>query len=150
MSGIVHARYRHNFTRQGKVCVFLYVAGYVLHLQLYGALFFSFLFLDLVDYADRQEGRRCKIPVNFLLDEFANIGSIPEFDKKLATVRSRALYINIILQDLPQLMNRYPQTYGSILSNCATLLCIGCNDPETAKYLSTRSGETTTRSNRST
>ena len=109
-----------------------------------GALFFSFLFLDLVDYADRQEGRRCKIPVNFLLDEFANIGSIPEFDKKLATVRSRALYINIILQDLPQLMNRYPQTYGSILSNCATLLCIGCNDPETAKYLSTRSGETTT------
>lgn len=109
-----------------------------------GALFFSFLFLDLVDYADRQPGRRCKVPVNFLLDEFANIGSIPEFDKKLATVRSRALYINIILQDLPQLMNRYPQTYGSILSNCATLLCIGCNDPETAKYLSTRSGETTT------
>ena len=108
-----------------------------------GALFFSFLFLDLVDYADSQPDRRCKVPVNFLLDEFANIGSIPDFDKKLATVRSRALFINIILQDLPQLKNRYPQTYSSILSNCATLLCIGCNDHETAQYLSTRAGEAT-------
>ncbi len=108
-----------------------------------GAVFFSFLFLDLVDYADNSPGRRCKVPVNFLLDEFANIGSIPEFDKKLATIRSRALNVSIILQDLPQLMGRYPETYKSILSNCATYVCIGCNDPDTAKFFSDRAGEAT-------
>ncbi len=108
-----------------------------------GAIFFSFLFLDLVDYADNSPGRRCKVPVNFLLDEFANIGSIPEFDKKLATVRSRALNVSIILQDLPQLMGRYPETYKSILSNCATYVCIGCNDPDTATFFSDRAGEAT-------
>lgn len=107
------------------------------------ATFFSFLFNDLVDYADSLPTRRCKVPVNFLLDEFANIGSIPEFDKKLATVRSRALNISIVLQDLPQLMYRYPKTGKSILSNCATYLCIGCNDPDTAKFFSDRAGETT-------
>lgn len=108
-----------------------------------GALFFSFLFLDLVDYADNSPGRRCKVPVNFLLDEFANIGSIPEFDKKLATIRSRALNVSIILQDLPQLMGRYPETYKSILSNCATYVCIGCNDEDTATFFSNRAGEAT-------
>lgn len=107
------------------------------------ATFFSFLFNDLVDYADSLPDRRCKVPVNFLLDEFANIGSIPEFDKKLATVRSRALNISIVLQDLPQLMYRYPKTGKSILSNCATYLCIGCNDPDTAQFFSDRAGEAT-------
>lgn len=108
-----------------------------------GAVFFSFLFLDLVEYADNTPERKCKVPVNFLLDEFANIGSIPEFDKKLATIRSRALNVSIILQDLPQLMGRYPETYKSILSNCATYVCIGCNDSDTATFFSDRAGETT-------
>lgn len=108
-----------------------------------GAVFFSFLFLDLVDYADNQPDRRCKVPVNFLFDEFANIGTIPEFDKKLATIRSRALNVSIILQDLPQLMGRYPETYQSILSNCATYVNIGCNDEATAEFFSNRAGEAT-------
>ena len=108
-----------------------------------GAVFFSFLFLDLVDYADNQPERKCKVPVNFLFDEFANIGTIPEFDKKLATIRSRALNVSIILQDLPQLMGRYPETYQSILSNCATYVNIGCNDKETAEFFSARAGEAT-------
>lgn len=107
------------------------------------ALFFSFLFQDLVDYADSRPGRKCEVPVNFLLDEFANIGTIPGFDKKLATVRSRGLNITIILQDINQLKNYYENSYLSILSNCATHICIGFNDPETAKFFSERAGETT-------
>lgn len=107
------------------------------------ALFFSFLFIDLVDYADSLPNRKCKVAVNFLLDEFANIGSIPDFDKKMATIRSRDLNVSIILQDINQLKNRYPFTWSSILSNCATHLCIGFNDPETQKYYSDRAGQTT-------
>ena len=108
-----------------------------------GALFFSFLFLDLVEYADSLPERKCKVPVNFLLDEFANIGSIPDFDKKIAVIRSRALNVSIILQDINQLRNRYPKTWSSIMSNCATHLCIGFNDLETQEYYEKRTGQAT-------
>lgn len=112
-------------------------------LNFLGALFFSFLFLDLVEYADSLPEKRCPVPVNFLMDEFANIGSVPDFDKKMAVIRSRALNVSIILQDLNQLQNRYPKTYKSILSNCATHLCIGFNDQETQDYYTKRTGEAT-------
>lgn len=107
------------------------------------ALFFSFLFQDLVEYADNRPERKCDVPVNFVMDEFSNIGKIPDFDKKLSTIRSRSLNVTIILQDLPQLKNHYPKTFMSIMSNCATFLGIGFNDPETSKYFSDRSGEAT-------
>lgn len=109
------------------------------------ALFFSFLFIDLVEFADSQPNRACPVPVNFLLDEFANIGSIPDFEKKIATIRSRHLYVSVICQDIGQLMNRYPDTYTSIMSNCATHLCIGFNDLDTQAYYEKRAGETTVR-----
>lgn len=107
------------------------------------ALFFSFLFIDLVEFADAQPDRRCPVPVNFLLDEFANIGAIPDFEKKIATIRSRALNVSIICQDISQLQFRYPDTYSSIMSNCATHLCIGFNDLDTQAYYEKRAGETT-------
>lgn len=112
-------------------------------LNFISALFFSFLFLDLAEFADKQPDKRCPVPVNFLLDEFANCGSIPDFDKKIAVVRSRAMNISIILQDINQLKNRYPKTWQSIMSNCATHLCIGFNDPDTEAYYSDRTGDTT-------
>lgn len=108
-----------------------------------GGLFFSFAFLDLVEFANSQPGSVLPCPVNFLLDEFANYFQIPDFDKKVATVRSRAINISIICQDLPQLQKKYPETWASILSNCATHLCIGFNDLETEEYYSKRSGEAT-------
>lgn len=112
-------------------------------LNFISALFFSFLFLDLTEYADSLPERKLPIPVNFLLDEFANCGSIPDFDKKVSVVRSRAINISIILQDINQLKDRYPKTWQSIMSNCATHLCIGFNDPDTEAYYSERTGETT-------
>ena len=107
-------------------------------------LFFSFLFIDLVEFADAQPGRKCPVPVNFLLDEFTNIGTIADFEKKIATVRSRDLNIAIIFQGLTQLQERYP--YGkwqAILGNCDTHLCLGCNEQESADYLAQRSGVAT-------
>lgn len=108
-----------------------------------GGLFFSFAFSDLSDYAKTQPDAKCPVPVNFLLDEFANYFEIPDFDKKLATVRSRNINISVIIQDLPQLQKKYPETWGSILSNCATHLGIGFNDLETESHYSKRSGEAT-------
>lgn len=108
-----------------------------------GGLFFSFAFSDLSDYAKMQPDAKCPVPVNFLLDEFANYFEIPDFDKKLATVRSRNINISVIIQDLPQLQKKYPETWGSILSNCATHLGIGFNDLETEDHYSKRSGEAT-------
>ena len=77
------------------------------------SLFFSFLFIKLVRFADRN-GVDGKLPkaVNFILDEFPNIGAIPDFKKKISTVRSRNISISVIFQNIAQLKNRYPMTNG--------------------------------------
>lgn len=106
------------------------------------ALFYSMLFIKLVGFADNKgfsngSARECWVPVNFVLDEFPNIAQITDFTKKISTVRSRAINISVIFQNLPQLQNRYP--YGQweeILGNCDTNLFLGCTDETTAEYIS--------------
>ena len=109
------------------------------------SLFFSFLFIKLVRYADNfGENGKLPVPVNFVLDEFPNIGAIPDFKKKISTVRSRGINISVIFQNIAQLQNRYP--YGAwqeILGNCDTQLFLGCTDQETAAYISDRTGDVT-------
>ena len=83
------------------------------------------------------------VPVNFVLDEFPNIGAIPDFTKKISTVRSRGINIRLYSKILP-LQNRYP--YGQweeILGNCDTHLFLGCTDATTAKFVSERTGVVT-------
>lgn len=100
------------------------------------SLFFSFLFIRLVRYADRNGGR-CNPDVYFLLDEFSNIGQIPDFTKKLATIRSRGLHCSIVVQSIAQLQNRYPNSgWQEIIGNCDTKLFLGCNDIATAEFIS--------------
>ncbi|GHU78924.1 hypothetical protein FACS1894191_0590 [Clostridia bacterium] len=109
------------------------------------SLFFSFLFIRLVRYADTKgkEGR-CDVPVTFVLDEFPNIGNIVDFKKKISTIRSRSLQAIICFQNLGQLMNRYPDNeWQEILGNCDCQIALGCTDELTAKYLSDRTGEIT-------
>ena len=107
------------------------------------SLFFSFLFIRLVKYADNY-GRtpgKLDVPVNFILDEFSNIGTIPDFEKKISTVRSRDINISVIIQNIPQLKSRYPNdVWQEIIGNCDTQLFLGCTDETTAKYISDRSG----------
>jgi len=109
------------------------------------SLFFSFLFIRLVRYADNHgENGKLPIPVNFVLDEFPNIGAIPDFKKKISTTRSRAINISVIFQNLAQLQNRYPDgAWQEILGNCDTHLFLGCTDDVTAKLVSDRTGEIT-------
>lgn len=112
-------------------------------LNFLSSLFFSFLFIDLVRYADLNGGK-CDVNVNFILDEFPNIGQIVDFTKKISTVRSRGINISVIFQAISQLENRYPNgMWQEILGNCDTHLFLGCNDPKTAQFISDRAGEVT-------
>lgn len=109
------------------------------------SLFFSFLFIKLVRYADKNcPGGKLPIPVTCVLDEFPNIGSIPDFCKKISTIRSRNISVSVIFQNLAQLQNRYPNNqWQEILGNCDTQLFLGCTDEVTAKFISDRTGEVT-------
>lgn len=113
-------------------------------MDFFASLFFSFLFIDLIEYIDENSVDKC-VPVNLLLDEFPNIGSIPDFDRKIATVRSRNVNISLIFQGIPQLQAKYPEgKWSSIIGNCDTVLFLGTGyDQETAKFFSARTGEVT-------
>lgn len=107
------------------------------------SLFFSFLFMKLVKYSDRK-GAVCNPQVYFLLDEFPNIGQIPDFTKKISTVRSRGIHLSVIFQNLAQLENRYPnKQFEEIIGNCDTKLILGCTDYTTARFISEIIGKTT-------
>lgn len=104
-------------------------------------LFTSFLSIKLVRFADRTEERKLPIPMNFILDEFPNIGVVPDFKKKLATARSRSIGMAILFQNIPQMQNRYPDNqWEEILGGCDFSIFLGCNDMTTAEYYSKRTG----------
>lgn len=100
-----------------------------------GSLFYTFLFSKLVKYADSTPTGRCENEVYFFLDEFANIGQIPDFNKKISTVRSRGIALIPILQNIGQLKNRYPNdVWQEIIGNCDVRISMGTTDVLTAKY----------------
>ena len=101
------------------------------------SLFFTFLFIKLVRYADSRPNGKCDVDVFFLLDEFSNIGVIPDFNKKISTVRSRNIALIPILQNIGQIKNRYPlDLWQEIIGNCDLRLCLGASDILTAQYFS--------------
>lgn len=103
------------------------------------SMFFTFLFKDVADAADRF-GPKNRLYVNVLCDEFANLGVIPSFDVTISTVRSRRINISIILQSVMQLVKNYEEAQQTIISCCDTILFLGCNDTETANFISELSG----------
>lgn len=105
-------------------------------------MFFSQMFSILYKQAD-DYGSRLPNQVYFLLDEFANIGQIPDFQKKLSTTRSLGISISIIVQSLDQLESLYRESYENILGNCDTQLLLGTNSQKTAEYFSKSLGQTT-------
>lgn len=106
-------------------------------------LFFSFLFIRLIRYADSYcEGGTLPVRVKFILDEFPNCsGQIPDFEKKCSTVRSRGCEISLFCQGIGQMKNRYPDDrWQEILGACDTTVFLGCTDMLTAEYISDRIG----------
>lgn len=92
---------------------------------------------------EKLENGKNPLFIQFIIDEFANIGRIPNIDKALATFRSRNMSIIIILQALAQLKSMYKDDWASMLNNCASLLFLGGDEKETTKYLSERAGKQT-------
>lgn len=109
------------------------------------AMFFSLIFIRLVAAADTRENQSLPVRVNFLMDEFYSSGRIEDFDNKLATVRSRNIGITMVLQNLGQLMIRYPKEHWEgIISNCDETVYIGGQDVKsTAEYVAARLGTVT-------
>ena len=105
-------------------------------------IFFAQMIQQLYNYADLNGGR-LKVPTYFILDEFANIGQIPDFDKKISTSRSRGISFSVILQNLDQLEAVYEKSYETIMGNCDTHVFLGSNSFKTVEYFSKQLGETT-------
>lgn len=105
-------------------------------------IFFAQMIQQLYNYAD-MNGGRLKVPTYFILDEFANIGQIPDFDKKISTSRSRGISFSVILQNLDQLEAVYEKSYETIMGNCDTHVFLGSNSYKTVEYFSKQLGETT-------
>lgn len=107
-------------------------------------LFFSFAIFDLTEYADKQMSRTLPVRVNVMLEEAANIGEIPSLSKYLHTQRSRGVEFAMCFQSLGQIREIYGEEQTTaILNACATHVCFGFNDKDTAEYYDWRSGETT-------
>lgn len=106
-------------------------------------IFFAQMIQQLYDLADRSPGGKLKVPTFFILDEFANIGQIPDFDKKISTSRSRKISFSVILQNLDQLEAIYDKSYETIMGNCDTHLFLGSNSTKTVEYFSKALGEKT-------
>ena len=105
-------------------------------------IFFSQLIQQLYDFADKAGGK-LPVPMFFILDEFSNIGQIPDFDKKISTSRSRGISFSVILQNLDQLKAIYEKSYETIIGNCDTHVFLGSNSYTTVEYFSKELGEKT-------
>lgn len=100
------------------------------------SLVYQTLFTTLVEHADHQANGRLTETVVCWQDEFANSGQIPQFDKRINTLRSRGIFCVPIVQELSQLKERYPKSYQAILGASDSLLYLGGHDSETAQYIS--------------
>lgn len=107
------------------------------------AIMYSQLFNSLCTIADEKYGGSLPTHVRFLLDEFANIGLIPNFEKLIATIRSRNISATIILQTLSQLKPIYKDNADTIIGNCDTSIFLGGKEPSTVKSLSEELGKET-------
>ena len=97
----------------------------------------------LCDYADDKCNGRLPVHVRFILDEMANIGSIPKFEKLIATIRSREISAAVILQAQSQLKAIYKDNMDTIIGNCDTTLFLGGKEKTTLKELSEVLGKET-------
>lgn len=106
------------------------------------SLFLSFAFIKLVRYADKNcEGGRLPVPVHVLGEELTACGTIPDLSRRLSVIRSRNISMSCVFQNLAGLQNRYPNNlWQEIIGNCDIQLFLGCTDPLTAEFVSSRTG----------
>ena len=107
------------------------------------SLFFSFVFIRLVRFADQKcPGGVLPNPVHVLGEELTACGTIVDLSRKISVIRSRAISMSCVFQNLAALQNRYPYNqWQEILGNCDVHLFLGCTDTLTAQFISDRAGE---------
>jgi type IV secretion system protein VirD4 len=106
-------------------------------------MLYTQLFQMLYYNADIVHGGELPIPVHFLMDEFANVALPDEFDKLLSTMRSRQIFVSIIIQNLAQIKALYKDAWESIVGNCDELYYLGGNEQSTHKFMSEYLGKET-------
>lgn len=106
-------------------------------------MLYTQLFQMLYYQADIVHGGALPVPVHFLMDEFANVALPDEFDKLLSTMRSRLIFVSIIIQNLAQIKGLYKDSWESIVGNCDTLYYLGGNEQITHKFMSEYLGKET-------
>jgi type IV secretion system protein VirD4 len=126
-----------------KTALFIIISDTDTTFNFVAALMYSQLFNLLCDKADNEYGGRLPIHVRCLLDEFANIGQIPKFDKLIATIRSREISACVILQAQSQLKAIYKDNAETIAGNMDTMLFLGGKEKTTLKDLSEVLGKET-------
>ena len=107
------------------------------------AMMYTQLFDVLYDRANFKYGGRLPVHVRCLLDEFANVGTIPRFEELLATMRSMEISANVIIQNLSQLKKMYKDSWENVLGNCDSLLFLGGQEPTTLEHISKTLGKET-------
>lgn len=107
------------------------------------AMMYTQLFDVLYDRANFKHGGRLPFHARCLLDEFANVGTIPRFEELLATMRSMEISANVIIQNLSQLKKMYKDSWENVLGNCDSLLFLGGQEPTTLEHVSKTLGKET-------
>jgi type IV secretory pathway TraG/TraD family ATPase VirD4 len=137
MSKVLYADMR---TKTAIFCVipdndnsFNYLVG-MLYTQAFQALYFN---------ADSNHGGELPVPVHIVMDEFANVALPDNFERILATMRSRRISVSIIIQNMAQLKALFKDSWENITGNCDTLLYLGGNEQSTHEYISKMLGKET-------
>ena len=107
------------------------------------SILYTQLFQNLFYIADHLYGGRLPVPVHFLMDEFANVSLPNDFDKILSVMRSRGVFVSIILQNLAQLKSLFIKQWESIIGNCDEFIYLGGNEQGTHEYISKMLGKST-------
>ena len=129
---------------EGKKALFVIIPSADSTYNFLVSMMYSQLFETLYYIAEtKTSNKRLPSRVRFLLDEFANIGEIPDFTKKLATMRKYDISCSIILQNLAQIKTMYKDDWQTILGNCDSFLFLGGQEYETVEYISKELGDTT-------
>ena len=126
-----------------KVALFCCIPDADTSLNYLVGMIYSQLFQTLYYMADRVHGGALPVPVNCIMDEFPNVSLPNEFEKILATCRSRSIYCSIIIQNMSQLKALFKDSLESLVGNCDEFLYLGGNEKETHKYVSELLGKET-------
>ena len=126
-----------------KVALFCCIPDADTSLNYLVGMIYSQLFQTLYYMADRVQGGALPVPVNCIMDEFPNVSLPNEFEKILATCRSRSIYCSIIIQNMSQLKALFKDSWESLVGNCDEFLYLGGNEKETHKYVSELLGKET-------